>query len=209
MRLLPLHALWIFGEANETNLNKLPRRSLVRALQRYLELHPDDALTLQASPVALKADNFQIAQRFLSHWKAAWEVVESEEAFKSVTSQMVDQLCTLLGFTRVEERTYQGLIGYVVKAAALRLKIPVRFPIIFIPRHDASEQDLGILRDLMGVMNMVSYFALLVDLRDQPVSDPRVSLKRIVRQAIHDFIVLDGEDIRNLFAARDHGRRCV
>lgn len=203
------NALWTFGEANETNLNKLPRRALVRALQRYLELHAEDALTLQASPVALKFDNFQIAQRFLSHWKAAWEVVESEEAFKSVTSQMVDQLCTLLGFTRVEERTYQGLIGYVVRAAALRLKIPARFPIIFIPRHDASEQDLGMLRDLMGVMNMVSYFALLVDLRDLPVSDPRLSLKRIVRQAIHDFIVLDGADIRNLLAARDHGHRLV
>ncbi len=202
-------ALWTYGEANETNLAKLPRRSLARALQRYVEMHSEDALTLQASPVALKFDNHLTAQRFLSHWKAAWEVVESEEAFKSVTSQMVDQLCALLGFSRVEDRTYQGLIGYVVRAAALRLKIPARFPIIFIPRHDADEQDLGVLRDLMGVMNMVSYFALIVDLRDAPTSDPRLSLKRIVRQAIHDFIVLDGADIRNLLAARDHGRRLV
>ncbi len=202
-------ALWTHGEANEANLNRLPRRSLARALQRYVEKFPDDALTLQASPVTLKFDNFLIAQRFLSHWKAAWEVVDSEEAFKSVTSQMVDQLCMLLGFTRVEERTYQGLIGYVVRAAALRLKIPPRFPIIFVPRHDASEQDLNTLRDLMGVMNMVSYFALIVDLRDAPPSDPRLALKRVVRQAIHDFIVLDGADIRDLLAARDHGKRLV
>ncbi|MDE3088123.1 MAG: TniB family NTP-binding protein [Chloroflexota bacterium] len=202
------NALWTHAEANETN-TKIPRRYLTRALQRHLERHSDDALTLQVSPPALKFDNALVAQRFLSHWKAAWEVVDSEEAFKSVTSQMVDQLCGMLGFTRGDERSYQGLVGYVVKAAALRLRIPPRFPIIFIPRHEATEQDLGTLRDLMGVLNMVSYFALIIDLRDNPAPDARVSLKRIVRQAIHDFIVLDGSDIRNLLAARDHGQRLV
>jgi photosystem II stability/assembly factor-like uncharacterized protein len=202
-------ALWQSGEANETNLEKMPRRQLARALRRYYDVHAQDALTLQASPLNLRFDNFQIAQKFLSHWKAAWEVVDSEEAFKSVTSQMVEQLCTLLGFTRVEERTYQGMMGYVVKAAALRLKIPPRFPIIFLPSHAVKEQDLESLRDFMGVLNMVSYFALIIDLRDHPAADSRQSLKRIVRQAIHDFIVLDGSDVRNLLAARDHGQRLV
>jgi photosystem II stability/assembly factor-like uncharacterized protein len=202
-------ALHTRGEANESTVGKLPRRHLWRALQRYAERNSEDALTLNAHPPSLRFDNYALAQRFLSHWKAAWEVVESEEAFKTVTSQMVDQLCALLGFSRIEERTYQGLIGYVVKAAALRLRLPARFPIVFLPRHDASEQDLETLRDLMGVLNMVSYFALIIDLRDAPPSDSRASLKRVVRSAIHDFIVLDGSDIRSLLAARDHGHRLV
>ncbi|MGE5262485.1 MAG: AAA family ATPase [Acidobacteriota bacterium] len=203
------NTLWTFGQANEINLHKFPRRPLVRALQRYMDQHPDDGLTLQAAPVALKLDSYVPAQKFFSHWKAAWEIGESQEAFASVTSQMIDQLCTFLGFARVDERAYRGLIGYVVRAPSLRLKIPPRFPIVFIPHHEAGEKDIGALRDLMGVLNMTSYFALIVDLRDAPDKDQRQSLKRLVRQAIHDFIVLDGQDMRSLLAARDHAQRLV
>ncbi len=203
------NALNLTGEANENTLNKLPRRQLARALQRYAREHSDDALALTAAPASLKQENFAITQKFISHWKAAWQVVDSEEAFKSVTGQIVDQLCLILGFTRVEERSYRGLIGYVVKAPSLRLKIPPRFPIVFIPRHQADESDLESLRMLMNVMNMVSYFALIIDLRDTPPTDNRHSLKHLVRAAIHDFIVLDGKDLRELLGARDHARRLV
>lgn len=202
-------SLWTDGQANESNLRKLPRRPLVRALQRYQELHPDDGLTLQPSPVALKLDSYVPAQKFFSHWRAAWEIGDNDEAFATVTSQMVDQLCAFLGFARVDQRAYKGLVGYVVRAPALRLKIPPRFPIVFTPHHQVSEDDISALRDLMGVLNMTSYFALIIDLRDAPDKDQRQSLKRLVRQAIHDFIVLDGTDIRNLLAAKDHAHRLV
>ncbi|MBM3128965.1 MAG: hypothetical protein FJ009_10150 [Chloroflexi bacterium] len=203
------HALQTTGEAHAGNLGKLPRSQLASALKRYSEQYAGDALTWQTSPPLLKADNFALTQKFLSNWRAAWELVESEQAFASVTSQIVDQLCSLLGFTRVDERAYKGLVGYVVRAPALRLKIPPRFPIIFIPRHEASESDLEALRDLMGVLNMVSYFALIVDLRDAPPRDQRHSLINLAREAIHDFIVLDGRAIRRLLAARDHAHRLV
>ncbi|MEW5717437.1 MAG: AAA family ATPase, partial [Chloroflexota bacterium] len=203
------HALQTTGEANATNLSGLPRHQLARALRLYAEKHPDDALTMTSTPLSLRADNFALTQKFVSHWKAAWEVIESEEAFGSVTAQIVDQLCALLGFTRTDARAYKGLVGYVVRAPALRLKIPPRFPIIFVPRHEAQESDLEALRDLMGVLNMVSYFALIVDLRDRPPRDQRQSLANLVREAIHDFIVLDGRAIRDLLNARDHARRLV
>lgn len=203
------HALLTRGEAHAGNLKKLPRQQLGYALKRYMEEHPHDALTWQENPPHLRADNFALTQRFLSNWKAAWELVDNEQAFASVTRQIVDQLCVLLGFTRLEERSYKGLIGYVVRAPALRLKIPPRFPIIFIPRHEAREEDVEALRDLMGVLNMVSYFALVIDLRDTPPPDPRRSLVHLLRQATHDFIVLDGQAIRRLLAARDQPRTLV
>jgi hypothetical protein len=56
---------------------------------------------------------------------------------------------------------------------------------------------------------MVSYFALIIDLRDVPPADPRQSIKYMVRQATHDFIVLDGKDIRRLLIAREHDHRLV
>jgi photosystem II stability/assembly factor-like uncharacterized protein len=203
------HALQTAGEAHAHNLSGLPRHQLAHALKIYVEKHPDDALTFLPAPPTLRADNFGLTLKFAGPWKAAWEVIESEEAFASVTAQIVDQLCALLGFTRTDVRTYKGLIGYVVRAPALRLKIPPRFPIIFVPRHQAQEADLEALRDLMGVLNMVSYFALIIDLRDQPPHDQRQSLANLVREAIHDFIVLDGRTIRELLAARDHARRLV
>lgn len=202
-------ALWKNGEANASNLGKLQRRHLSRSLRRYYDEHAQDALTFQLAPASLKFDRFPAAQKFLHHWKAAWEVVETEDAFVSVTSKIVDQLCEMLGFTRVENRAYHGLVGYVVKAPALRLKIPPHFPIIFMPRQDASAHDLTELRDFMNVLNMVSYFALVIDLRDTPTEDQRRSLKRIVREGAHDFIVLDGADIRRLLDARDPSRRLV
>lgn len=202
-------ALQTTGEAHAGNLEGIPRHQLSRALRRYAERHAEDALTWQSTPPMLRADNFALAQKFLKNWKAAWEVIESEEAFATVTSQIVDQLCALLGFTRTDVRAYKGLIGYVVRAPALRLKIPPRFPIIFVPRHEAQESDLEALRDLMGILNMVSYFALVIDLRDVPPRDQRQSLANLVREAIHDFIVLDGRAIRSLLAARDHARRLV
>ncbi|MBI3913297.1 MAG: TniB family NTP-binding protein [Chloroflexi bacterium] len=204
------HALWTFGQANEINLNRMPRRQLFRALQRYQERHPNDALTLVSAPTpTLKLDSYLAAQKFLGLWKAAWEVVESEEAFHSVCSQMVDQLCLMLGFTRVEDRTFQNMTGFVVRAPALRLKIPPRFPILFIPSHDITENQIGVLRDLMNVLNVTSYFALIIDLRDTPSPDSKPTLKTLVRKNVHDFIVLDGADIRRLLAARDQPRRLV
>ncbi len=203
------NALWTFGQANPANVNKIPPRQLAHALQYYARLHPEDALTLQDNPLALKLDNYVLAQKFISRWKAAWEIGENASALAPVTSQMIDQLCNLFGFNRIDERTYKGLTGYVVRAPSLRLKIPPRFPIIFMPEHNVGEEHIGALRDLMNVLNMTSYFALIVDLRDWPDQDERQSLKRLVRQAIHDFIVLDGHDIRRLLAARDHARRLV
>jgi len=203
------HALQTTGEAHAGNLKRLPRHQLAYALKRYTDEHPHEALTWQADPPYLRADHFALTQRFLRSWKAAWELVDNEQAFASVSQQIVDQLCTLLGFIRLDERSYKGLIGYVVRAPALRLKIPPRFPIIFIPRHEAREEDVEALRDLMGILNMVSYFALVIDLRDNPPEDPRQSLANLLRQAIHDFIVLDGRAMRRLLAARDHARELV
>lgn len=202
-------ALQTTGVAEADNLRGLPRGQLAAALKRYAEEHANDALTWQVNPPALRADNFALLQKFLSNWKAAWELVESDQAFTSVTSQMVDQLCSLLGFTRLDERTFKGLVGYVVRAPALRLRIPPRFPIIFLPRHTITEEDLGALRDLMGVLNMVSYFALIIDLRDTPPTDPRQTLPNLLRETIHDFIVLDGRALRRLLMARDHAHRLV
>jgi len=201
-------ALQKTGEAHAGNL-KLPRQQLSHALKRYLAEHPREALTWQEHPPYLRADNFAMTQRFLSMWKAAWELVDNEQAFASVTRQIVDQLCILLGFTRLDERAYKGLMGYVVRAPALRLKIPPRFPIIFIPRREARAEDVAALRDLMGVLNMVSYFALVIDLRDTPPPNPRQALAHLLRQATHDFIVLDGHALRRLLAARDHSRELV
>ena len=147
---------------------------------------------------------------FLRNWKAAWETIEADAPFESIVSMLVDQLCDLLGFTIVDSRTYKHLHGFVVKAPALLLKVPPRFPIIFLQCREFSPSDIADLRDLMGILNMTSYFALLIDLNDNPERVERGKrLKWLVREVPHDFIVLDGTDLRRIILAKDHERRLI
>jgi hypothetical protein len=62
----------------------------------------------------------------------------------------------------------------------------------------------------MSILEMTSYFALIVDLNDSADHlDQRRKLRTLVRDTIHDFIVLDGTDLRRVLIARDPGQRLV
>jgi hypothetical protein len=77
-------------------------------------------------------------------------------------------------------------------------------------RHEGSPEDLTDLHSLMSILSMTSYFALIIDLNDFAVHlDPRKNLKNLVRDTIHDFIVLNGNDLRQIIIARDPGKRLV
>ena len=142
-------------------------------------------------------------QKFLSNWKAAWELVESEQAFASVTSQMVDQLCSLLGFTRLDERAYKGLIGYVVRAPALRLRIPPRFPIIFLPRHRIGEGDLDALRERLFDRPDLYDDACRLHLVGQHMQDRGQWLQRVLQRLQELRLAAERQALKEQLAAAD------
>jgi hypothetical protein len=207
------NALMLDGWVDEYVLSSsVPQPFRVPAMRRYVEEHADDALVFSQAPPRIELANRLRMETFHHNWKAAWELVESEDNFHNIVSDIAEQLCSVLGFVHLpqEERAYRHLHGFVVRAPALRLKVPPRFPIIFVRRREGSPDDLDDLRSLMSILNMTSYFALIIDLNDfADRLDPGKNLKTLVRDTIHDFIVLNGNDLRQIFIARDAGKRLV
>ena len=207
------NALMQHGWVDEYSLSSsMPQSLWLPSMRRYVQEHSDDALIFGDTPPRIELVNRVRMRTFLHSWKTAWELVESEEDFHSTVSDIASELCNVLGFVhlRQEERTYRHLHGFVVRAPALRLRIPPRFPIIFVRSREGSAEDLTDLQNLMSILDMTSYFALIIDLNDLiDHVDQRKDLKNLVRNTIHDFIVLNGTDFRQILIARDPGKRLV
>jgi hypothetical protein len=206
------NALMQHGWVEEFFLNAVPPSLRGAAMRRYVDEHPEDALIFIEEPPRIELANRMRLKNFLHSWKAAWELVDTQDAFDHIVRDIAGQLCDILGFIAVpeEQRTYRYLHGAVVRAPALRLKVPPRFPVVFVRRREGSADDLTDLRNLMSILEMTSYFALIVDLNDFPDRlDPRKNMKNLVRDMIHDFIVLNGQDLRQIIIARDPGKRLV
>ena len=205
----------ILHRQNEVKLDVLtdvPKALRLRALQHYVQEHRDDNLILRLDPPVLQPANSLQLWDFARNWKAAQKRLENAAAFRPVVSRIADQVCQLLGFTLLDSRSYKDLHGHVIKAPALRLKIPPMFPIVFLQKYDLAQQDISNLHDLMGILNVPSYLALLIILDDETSAGqkrrPRKAhFKGLRRDTAHDFIVLDYDDLYRIFVAKDPEKR--
>ncbi len=206
-----VHDTFLFyGRLEEEMLSTIPLRHRASAMQHYVQTRPSDALVYYPDPPRVELGSPKHYKAFLRNWKAAWEMVEDEVTFRSISARIAHQLCDLLGFTMVDSRSYRNLVGYVVKAPSLRLNVPPRFPIIFLRRREFSPDDVSDLVNFMGILGVTSFFALLIDLNDSPVRvEKRKDLRLLVGESIHDFIVLDGRALRHIMMARRPERRLI
>ncbi len=199
------------NDVKADTLVHVPTKLRIRALQQYVQEHRDDNLVLRLDPPVLEPANSLQVSGFLRNWRAAQESLKSVAAFRPAVSRIADQLCQLLGFTLLDTRSYKELHGYVIKAPALRLKVPPTFPIVFTQKHDLVEQDVDDLRDLMRILNGSSYLALLV-VPDNETSagrerGPKTRFERLTRGMAHDFVVMDFGDLYGIFVAKDPEKR--
>jgi photosystem II stability/assembly factor-like uncharacterized protein len=194
-------------------LSDIPQTFRLRSLQQYVQEHGDDGLVVRLNPPALEPVNASQVGGFLRNWRAAQKRLGSAAAFRPVVSRITDQLCQLLGFTLLETRSYKRLHGYMIKAPALRLKMPPMFPIVFLQTAEPSEEDFHDLHDLMGILNASSYLALLVIPgalkgghhleRDLRPARTKANLKKLAAGTAHDFVVMDLDDLYRIFVAKD------
>ena len=189
-------------------LTDVPAAFRTRTLQQYVQEHGDDDLVLRLNPAVLEPLNSLRVWGFVGNWRAV-----PTEPFESVVSRIVDQLCHLLGFTLADHRSYKNLHGYVIRAPALRLRMPSTFPTVFSRKRDLGEEDINDLRGLLGILNLSSYLALLVlpDARDpaEEADGLKAYLKKLIRTADGDWVVLDFDDLYRIFLAKDPQRRFV
>jgi photosystem II stability/assembly factor-like uncharacterized protein len=207
----------ILHDRNEVSFDALadvPKALRLRALRRYVQEHRDDNLVLRLDPPVLQPANSLQLWDFSRNWNAAQKRLNDTAAFRPVVSRMADQLCQLLGFTLLDSRSYGKLHGYVIKAPALRLRMPPMFPIVFLQKHGLAEQDISNLRDLMDILNVPSYLALLAIPDDGTSAGQERGLRmtrfeRLQRGAAHDFVVMDYHDLYRIFVAKDPEKRFI
>jgi hypothetical protein len=194
-------------------LSEIPQTFRLRSLQQYAQEHEDAGLVVRLNPPTLEPVNASQVGGFLRNWRAARKRLSSAAAFRPAVSRITDQLCQLLGFTLLETRSYKQLHGYMIKAPALRLKMPPMFPIVFLQTAEPTEEDLHDLHDLMGILNASSYLALLVvpdalkgtQRQEQGLGSARTkaNLRKLAAGTAHDFVVMDFDDLYRIFAAKD------
>lgn len=204
-------------------LTTIPPRERVVALRRYVDTHKEyDLLFDEAASVLEPIASAELA-RLAHRWqqliarldggtRAAADVPDRDRSADAaaIAADITVQLCHRLGFTPFESRTYRSLYGHVVKATAVHLSIPARFPIVFVLRRDLHADVLRDIRGLMSMLNMSTFFAFLVVVDDPPTRRGRArELGRLVRGGADDFIVLDYRDLCALFMAADSERQLI
>jgi len=207
----------ILHNQNEVTLDALtdvPKTLRLHALQRYMQEHREDSLVLRRNPPVLQPANSLQLWDLTRNWNAAQKRLNNASAFRPVVSRITEQLCQLLGFTLLDSRTYKNLHGYVIKAPALRLKMPPMFPIVFAQKYDLAEQDIRNLHDLMGILNVPSYLTLLVIPDDETATSQernlrKARLKKLQRITAHDLIIMDYDDLYRIFVAKDPQKRFI
>jgi len=191
-------------------LSAIPAQMRHIAMRRYIDAHRDQDLVFQEEAQVIVPAGHLKLQQFADSWASLVERLDSTKRAVPIAGHITEQLCELLGFSPLESRTYKSLFGYMVKAPAVRLSIPPRFPFVFMLGRGLREEDIRDVRDLMSVLNVTSFFALLIVLDEDPNHRERArELKRLVRGSSDDFIVLDYHDLRSLFLARDAEHRLI
>ncbi|NLG48998.1 MAG: hypothetical protein GX552_02660, partial [Chloroflexi bacterium] len=182
----------------------VPPALRVVAMRRYVDTHKNLDLVFQDNPPAIEPAKHWRLQHFVEIWDALAARSRNVSAALPLASQITEQLCDLLGFTPLENRAFRSLFGYKIKAPAIRLSLPPEFPIIFVLERYLREDTITNVRDFMRVLNVTSFFAVLVVVdEDNNRLERGKELQRLVRGGAEDLIVLDYADLRSLFLARD------
>jgi hypothetical protein len=203
-------ALILNNSASADMLTTIPPRERVMALRRYLDTHKERDLLFDEQTSTIEPAAFVELQRLAGRWSTLVARLDVVSRAAPTAARIIEQLCNRLGFAPLESRTYKSLYGHVIKAPAVRLSIPPRFPIIFLLKRDLAAEDLKDVRDLMSLLGMNAFFALLVVVDDALLRRERArEFRRLVRGGADDLIVLDYHDVRELFLAADSERRLI
>jgi hypothetical protein len=157
--------------------------------------------------------NAQQVGDLIRDWQAAQRRRHDPTAFGAVVGRLANQLCQLLGFTLIDSRSYKSLHGYVIRAPALRLNVPTIFPIIFLRKRNLVEEDIRSLDDLMAILRVPSYLALLVVPDEKEAGLHGRALKTrfatLRYTSAHNYILLEYQDLYSIFVAKDAEKRFI
>ncbi|MBM3188205.1 MAG: hypothetical protein FJZ90_05720 [Chloroflexi bacterium] len=188
-------------------LAAVPPKARALALRRYVEAHPEQALQLALDPPAIEPSRREELEAFCQHWATLTEGQLGARQAAPLTARIAEQLCALLGCAPIEQRSFNGLCGYMLRAPALPLSVPQRFPLVFLLQPTAHDALAGDLRDMMRVLNATSFFALLVVASVGAEGESRAAELRRSFRGRGQLVILSGDDLVSLYLATDPSRR--
>jgi photosystem II stability/assembly factor-like uncharacterized protein len=197
-----------YGDVIPADLLSVPAVFRRYAIIRYHELYGGrQTIELIGNRLRLLAGDR------LERWHTAWGIAGRELGQRAGISErcrlVVDELCSVmkesLGLHIIQQCDFAALRIYLVEAPALRLNLPLCFPLIFLADPQPDDATIQALVDAVEVLKERGYFALVVPL--EPLArtlDIPAELRRVVEHSPYaqDFIVLNQDDILNMLAAR-------
>jgi len=184
-----------------------------QAFERYQDLYGErEELVLRSDSLRLTAAGRTQA------WLAAWEPLVTALAdtgtldASTQVAPLVYPVAQALGLRQIQTRSLRGLHAAVVSAPTLRLKIPPRFPLVFVEPAAIQPGIEDDLMDLSQVLDLGEFFALVIPFEAPEGTEANAQQLKTLLQAspyAHDLIVLSHEDVLTLLSAREPAARLV
>ncbi len=206
------------GDVIPDDLLRVPVDFSAYTLERYAQTHADSQV-LEVRNHHLRLLTGDRLRRWHGAWYRAGRALGVRPGLPPDARPAVDALhavlCEVLGFTPGETRDFEAVRGGRVAAPALRLNIPLHFPLLFVGDPQPGARTMEMLVDAVDVLKETGYFALVVPLEPPArVVDTAAELRAAVARSPHvqDFIVLSQDDVLNILSARHPNQtlaRCI
>jgi hypothetical protein len=197
-----------YGDATPDDLRSVAGPFRRYALRRYAKTYAP-VQTLEAHPGRLRLLTGDRLRRWHAGWASAGRELGTRPGLTSGERAAVDVLAAVLvealGLTLGPTRDFEAVRAYLVEVPALRLKLPPKFPLVFVAYPQPGARTVQMLVDAVDVLRETGYFALVVPL-EPPVRqlDVAAELRQAVDRSPHvqDFIVLSQDDVLDILIAR-------
>lgn len=210
------------GDALPDDLLRVPAIFRTYTLERYAQIHAETQVLEGQAPRLLSSGRLRLLSGDrLQRWHAAWYragwALGARPGLPPEVRHEVDALagvlCQVLGFTPVDgesahphgARDFEAVRGQRVAAPALRLAVPLHFPLLFVADPQPGARTVEMLVDAVDVLKESGYFALIVPLEPPiPTVDVAAELRQAIARSPHvqDFIVLSQDDVLDILIAR-------
>jgi hypothetical protein len=191
------------GEVSTGKLEAIP----VEFRSHVLRLYAETYAVHQALEYDVSAGNLLLrAASSVQQWHREWRKARFTPEGRDAIDTLIEILVEVLGLIPHPSRTFQAVRGCLVEAPTLRLRLPPRFPLVFVADPHPGPQTVQMLVDAVDVLRETGYSALVVPLEPSVSSSDMVGqLRHAIKQSPHvqDFIVLSQDDILTTLIARN------
>ncbi len=186
----------------ESDLVSIPKGFRCWAMQRYVELHPEENLAYHPASARLELVSARDLAQFDTLWRRVVEASEGDPTtFGDQAGDLIRLLCHNLGFTPQESLALGPLRGLKVETHGLRVKIPRVIPVLVSQKALLSAEDIEQLRSLMEQAGQTTRFGLLIVMGEveRNVSLLDDKLRSLLR---YDVIALGPDELREILRVR-------